>query len=902
MAAARSAGIGAPPPPRRPPPSPLLALVLSLLVAPLPAPADGFAYAPNFVTKIIEGSTGVAPVGLLDVSGGSTGSDDDEGGGGDVATSEADGAVVADFEGRVVTTRFPPEPNGYLHLGHAKAVSFNFAVARAFGGICHMRLDDTNPSKEEERYVRSILEDVRWIQRGARGGFDDDDDDEDGEAKEGEEDAGPWAGGVRKTSDYFELIHDCAVRLIETGEAFVDDLTADEMREYRGTLTEPGKESPYRNRSVEENLDLFAKMRAGDLPDGSCVLRAKIDVSSPNLNMRDPALYRIKHESHQATGDDWCIYPMYDFSHPIADAVEGITHSLCTLEFEDHRPLYDWVAERALEAGLVDCKPRQIEFSRLNLKYTVLSKRKLIQLVDGSHVTGWDDPRMPTLSGARRRGLPPEALRLFCERVGISKSDSNIDFGVLEDCAREVLDGGSPRAFAVLDPLKVTITNWRGSSLEDFEVPRHPKQKELGERTVPFGKSIYIERSDFFDVDGPEGEATGGAPPRGFKRLLPGGKVRLKYAYVISCDDVVRDAATNEPVELLCKVYPETRAGVTPEGEARVKGIIQWVEASTAAHCQVMQYDRLFKVEEPGKESEDFTDDINKDSLKVIQNVVVEPSVAMDALGVIAQIRASSDAPSGKDQLYHSDLTYQFERSGYFALDSTSSPNNLVFNRVTTLRDNWADSANTKGAKSKKKEQSDDGKQKGGRGGQAPVIEDARRVALRAGTIVEVGPHPEADSLILLKLDCGDTNEAGDPEEPRTVVAGLAGKIPFEELMNRKVVCITNLKPAKMRGIESTAMLLAASNGEEGDDEIVQLLDVPASVPNGELLLFENMQPGEPDTMLKSKGALKVWDRIKSKLRVNEQGEATYQDDSIKRIMTSGGPVRVSSLTDCTIG
>lgn len=538
-------------------------------------------------------------------------------------------------------------------------------------------------------------------------------------------------------------------------------------------------------------------------------------------------------------------------------------------------------------------------------RYTVLSKRKLIKLVDESYVTGWDDPRMPTLSGIRRRGFPPSAIRLFCERMGISKSDSNIDFGILEDCAREKLDEDSPRAFAILDPLKVTITNWSSGGLEDFEVPRHPKRDELGDRTVPFGQTVYIERSDFFDLDGPEGEANGNKPPRGFKRLLPGEKVRLKYAYVIQCDEVVRDATTNEPTELLCTVFPETRAGVTPEGEARVKGIIQWVEASTCARVQVMQYDRLFKAEEPGKESGDFTTDINKESLKVVKNVMVEPSVAMDALNMIASIR-NNERSDQVDKKYHSDLTYQFERSGYFALDSSSTEKDLVFNRVVTLRDTWnvAPTNNKKAKQPKNQQNSNDENKKGGGGGDAPVIEDARRIALRAGTILEAGPHPEADSLIVCKLDCGDVNEDGTPEEPRTVVAGLAGKIPLDDLINKKVVCIANLKPAKMRGIESTAMLLAASDGKEGDDETVQLLDVPASVPNGELLSFEGMELGEPDGMLKSKGALKVWDRVKAKLRVNDDGEATYksEDDTVRKIMTSGGPVKVASLTDCFIG
>lgn len=449
-----------------------------------------------------------------------------------------------------------------------------------------------------------------------------------------------------------------------------------------------------------------------------------------------------------------------------------------------------------------------------------------------------------------------------------------------------------------------------GSSIEEFEIPRHPKRTDLGDRTVPFGKSVYIERSDFFDLDGPEGTNNNNKVPAGFKRLLSGDKVRLKYAYVIRCDEVVRDASTNEPVELLCTVFPETRAGATPEGEVRVKGIIQWVEATSAAKCQVMQYDRLFTVEEPGKESGDFTTDINKDSLKVLTNVVVEPSVAFDALKVTAQIRNN---PSSSEKIYHSDLAYQFERSGYYALDSSSTVSNLVFNRVVTLKDAWnvlPTGGDGKKADNNAKTQSSsevgetNNRGGGGGGGQAPVVEDVRRIALRAGTILEAGPHPDADGLIVCKLDCGDVDEDGRPQEPRTVVAGLAGKISFDELINKKVVCIANLKPAKMRGIESTAMLLAASDGKEGDDETVQLLDVPASVPNGELLSFEDLPIGEPDVMLKSKGALKVWDRVKEKLRVNGNGEAVYQDDdnTVRKILTSDGPVKVTSLTDCMIG
>jgi len=892
----------------------LLFIILCLYGGILPS-INGFAYAPNFITKIIESSSGIEPVGLLDITPSKTTDDND---GSQITSVQEEVPVVEvgeEREGREddivvkgpITTRFPPEPNGYLHLGHAKAVSFNFAVARAFQGSdttnsseevkeeergrCHMRLDDTNPTKEDEEYVYSILEDVNWIQRGLSPFTSN--------LEVSEKEQGPWYGPVRKTSDYFHTIYETAIYLIQSGEAFVDELSADEMREYRGSLTEGGQESPYRNRSIDDNLKLFTEMKEGKHPDGKYVLRAKIDMSSPNLNMRDPVLYRIKHEHHQATGDEWCIYPMYDFSHPISDAIENITHSLCTLEFEDHRPLYDWVIERIVQGNIVTSSPRQIEFSRLNLKYTVLSKRKLIKLVDEQYVTGWDDPRMPTLSGVRRRGFPPSSIRLFCERMGISKSDSNIDATILEDCAREVLDEDSPRAFAILDPLKVTITNWE-DDLEEFNVPRHPKRNELGERTVPFGQTVYIERSDYFDLDGPEGQANDNKPPRGFKRLLPNEKVRLKYAYVIKCDEVVRDPSTNEPIELKCTYYPETRAGVTPEGEARVKGIIQWVEASTSSKVQVMQYDRLFKAEEPGKESGDFTTDINKDSLKIIKNVVVEPSVAKDALDTIASI---SDNKSSEDKMYHSDLTYQFERSGYFALDSSSTDNNLVFNRVVTLRDTW-NAPPPRKAKQPKNQQDNNQKKGRGGGGQAPVVEDARRIALRAGTILEAGPHPEADSLIVCKLDCGDFKEDGEADEPRTVVAGLAGKISFDDLVNKKVVCIANLKPAKMRGIESTAMLLAASDGKEGDDETVQLLDVPDSVPNGELLSFEGKEIGEPDGMLKSKGALKVWDRVKAKLRVNDGGEATYADEdgTVRKIMTSGGPVKVSSLTDCIIG
>ena len=635
-------------------------------------------------------------------------------------------------------------------------------------------------------------------------------------------------------------------------------------------------------------------MKNGDCKEGEHVLRAKIDMSSPNINMRDPTLYRIKHESHQETGDQWCIYPMYDFSHPISDALEGITHSLCTLEFEDHRPFYDWTVEKLLPTGLINAKPRQIEFSRLNIQSTVLSKRKLIQLVEQNLVNGWDDPRMPTLSGMRRRGIPPAALRLFCERVGISKADSNIAFSDLEDCVRLKMDDTSRRAFSVLKPLKVTITNWDDDKLEKFEVPRHPKIEEMGNRVIPFGKEVFIERSDFFDLDGPEGEENGGKIPKGYKRFLPGKQVRLRYAYVIQCDEIIRDPSTQEPVEIKCTYLPDTRAGNTPEGMQRVKGIIHWVEGSTGVKCTVNQYDRLFTAEEPGKESGDYLKDLNPESLEVLQDVLVEPSVAEDVKEHLKKMETQPD-------LYPASLAYQFERSGYFALDKEAdSDSNIIFNRVVTLRDTWDATPDKKGDNARNRGRggadSNQGQQKAASG----PVEDVRRVAFRAATIVEVGPHPEADSLLVCKVDCGDVSEDGAPEF-RTVVAGLAGKIPIDELVGKKIVAVTNLKAAKMRGIESTAMLLAASNGEE--EEIVELLNVDESVPNGEILNVEGREASEPDPMMKSKGALKAFDRVKAALKANTDGEAIWTDEegNSHRLVTSAGPVKTKSLKDVVI-
>eukprot|EP00934_Nitzschia_sp_Nitz4_P002815 Nitzschia sp. Nitz4//scaffold7_size249615//134074//136019//NITZ4_001181-RA/size249615-augustus-gene-0.10-mRNA-1//1//CDS//3329558454//2805//frame0 len=599
---------------------------------------NGFALAPNFITKQISQ---------------------------DIAAKE-----------QPVKTRFPPEPNGFLHLGHAKSIFLNWEVARTFGGACNLRMDDTNPSKESQHFVESILDDVKWLQQGVHT--------DDTEV--------PWDGTIKRTSDYFEQIYQCAEILIQQGDAYIDSLTSQDMREYRGTLTEPGRNSPFRERSVQENLQLFREMRSGLHGDGELVLRAKIDMQSPNLNMRDPTLYRIKHEHHQETGDTWCIYPMYDFSHPIADALEGISHSLCTLEFQGHRPLYEWVIEKLLQSKALLNQPQQMEFSRLNIQHNVMSKRKLSQLVEQGHVVGWNDPRLLTISGLRRRGIPPLALQLFCDRIGISKADSNIPFSSLEECVREVMDEKCPRAFGVLKPLKLTITNWE-DGLEDFEVPNHPQNADMGNRTIPFGKEIFIEREDFFDLDGPQGVANGNKKPKGYKRLLPSGKVRLRYAYVVQCDHVIRDPNTNEPIELQCTYFPETRAGFTPPDEKRVKGIIHWVESSTALRCKIHQYDRLFLTEEPGSVSGDFVTDLNPESLKVFDDAMVEPSLTSQVVQCLG---------SGKREGFGSNPSYQFERCGYFALDEGCTDlQNITFNRVATLKDSWA----PKGAKKNTKKQ-----------------------------------------------------------------------------------------------------------------------------------------------------------------------------------------------------
>jgi len=528
-------------------------------------------------------------------------------------------------EGRV-HTRFPPEPNGYLHIGHAKSICLNFGTANEFSGLCNLRFDDTNPAKEDMEYVDSIRESIRWL------GFD-------------------WEDREYYASNYFDQLYEFAVELIRQGKAYVCSLNQEQAREYRGTLTEPGKNSPDRDRSIEENLDLFTRMKNGEFDDGAYTLRAKIDMASPNMNMRDPVLYRIKRLHHHQTGDKWCIYPMYDYTHCISDALENITHSLCTLEFEDHRPLYDWV----LDQLDVPCHPQQIEFARLNINYTVMSKRKLKQLVDEQLVNGWDDPRMPTLDGMRRRGYTPASIRNFCEMVGVTKSNSVVDMGMLEHSLRDDLDKTSPRAMCVLRPLKVTIENYPEEKEEIMTLPGHPKDESMGERHVPFGREIYIDRSDFEEV-----------PPPGFKRLVTGGEVRLRGSYVIRCNDVVKDA-NGEISELKCTL-DEATLGAKPEGR-KVKGVVHWVPAKEALDVEVRLYDRLFNHEAPDSAEGDYRDYINPESLVVLTGCKAEPGL--------------------KDAM--PEARYQFEREGYFCADKKdSSPGKPVFNLTVTLRDTWA--------------------------------------------------------------------------------------------------------------------------------------------------------------------------------------------------------------------
>jgi glutaminyl-tRNA synthetase len=654
------------------------------------------------------------------------------------------------FSGRV-HTRFPPEPNGYLHIGHAKSICINFGLAAEYGGLCNLRFDDTNPTKEEIEYVESIREDVRWL------GFD-------------------WQDREFYASDYFDQLYEWALLLIRKGKAYVCDLSAEEIREYRGTLTEPGRDSPFRNRSVEENLNLFERMRAGEFPDGSRVLRAKIDMTSPNLNLRDPVMYRILRAEHHRTGNKWCIYPTYDWAHGQSDSIEKITHSICTLEFEDHRPLYDWYLD---QLGVYH--PQQIEFARLNLTYTLMSKRKLLALVEGGHVSGWDDPRMPTLSGLRRRGYTPEAIRTFCERIGVAKRDSTVDMALLEHCVREDLNRRAPRVMAVLRPLRVVIDNFPEGRVEELEAVNNPEDPASGTRKIPFSRELYIEREDFMED-----------PPKKFYRLAPGREVRLRYAYFIRCVRVVKDEKTGEVVELHCTYDPATRGGDAQDGR-KVKATLHWVSADQAIEAVVRLYDHLFSRPDPWEEGEgrDFRSFLNPGSLEVLSSCKLEPGLA-------------GAAPGSR---------FQFERLGFFCVDPVEhARGRRVFNRTVTLKDEWA--------KIQKAEKGEDFKASphkaaAGTPPESPppmrpeiTIEDFSRLDLRVGVVREASLVEGADRLVRLKVDLGEGRL-------RQVFAGIRSAYPDPKvLLGRQVMVVANLKPRQMKFGLSEGMILAGVGKE----------------------------------------------------------------------------------------
>ena len=658
--------------------------------------------------------------------------------------------LKANKNGGRVHTRFPPEPNGYLHIGHAKSICLNFKIAEEFGGLCNLRFDDTNPTKEEAEYVESIKEDVRWL------GFD-------------------WGDRLYYASDYFDQLYEYALQLIRDGKAYVCDLSPEEIRAYRGTLTEPGKDSPYRNRSVEENLDLFERMRAGEFEDGACVLRAKIDMASPNLNMRDPVLYRMLHAPHQRTGNKWCIYPTYDFAHGQSDSIEGITHSLCTLEFEDHRPLYDWFITQ-----LRIFAPRQIEFARLNLSFTVMSKRKLLALVQGGHVTGWDDPRMPTLSGMRRRGYTPEAIRTFCERIGVAKKESTVDIGLLEHCLREDLNRRALRRMAVLHPLRVVIDNYPEDQVEYLDAENNPEDPAMGSRNIPFSRVLYIEREDFRED-----------PPKKYFRLAPGREVRLKHAYYITCERVVKDEKTGDVAELHCTYDPETRGGWSRDGR-RVKGTLHWVSAAHAGEAQVRLYDHLFVVPNPGdpKNGADFISLLNPKSLEIVSSCKIEPSLMSATPGT----------------------HFQFLRLGYFCMDAIdSTPERLVFNRSVTLRDTWAkiEKDRHKADPVRKAEEIKEVTPAHGQAGDIKTagdkiaIDDFARVDLRVGVVREAGAVKGAKKLIRLMVDLGEGRL-------RQIFSGVRSAYPDPGVLTgKKVIVVANLKPRQMSFGLSEGMVLA---------------------------------------------------------------------------------------------
>jgi glutaminyl-tRNA synthetase len=683
---------------------------------------------------------------------------------------------AAQRHGGRVATRFPPEPNGYLHIGHAKAICVDFGLAEEFGGTCNLRFDDTNPLTEEVEYVEAIQADIRWL------GFE-------------------WSH-LFYASDYFERLYDLAVKLIERGRAYVDSLSEEQIREYRGDFYKKGKPSPYRDRGVAENLDLFRRMRAGEFPEGAHVLRAKIDLETQNMNLRDPLLYRIRYTPHHRTGKTWCIYPMYDYAHPLSDAMEQITHSICTLEFESHRPLYDWCIREA------EVFPsQQIEFARLNLTYTVMSKRKLAELVQKKLVSGWDDPRMPTLAGLRRRGYTPEAIRAFCERIGVAKTDSLVDVGLLEHGLREDLNRRSPRVMAVLRPLKVVIENFPETEVRQLEAPLHPEDPSQGTRKVPFSRVVYVDRDDFRED-----------PPKDWFRLAPGREVRLRYACLIQCTEVIKDAA-GEVVELRCSWDPGSWGGSAPDGRT-VRGTLHWVSAAHAIPAEVRLYDRLFAVENPGTtEGKSFADEMNPTSLERLSGALLEPYLGNAAVGA----------------------RVQFERLGYFCLDPESAPGRPVWNRTVTLKDGWAKiEAKAGGAgkpAAKPKSASAAGLRPAERAGargtpseqseRTPpdqiTIEDFGRLDLRVGIVREAAQVPEAQKLIRVMVDLGEGRL-------RQIFAGLRGSYPDPSvLVGKRVAVVANLKPRQMKFGLSEGMILAAGGGDR--PHLVVTFDEGAAAP-----------------------------------------------------------------------
>jgi len=660
-----------------------------------------------------------------------------------------------------VHTRFPPEPNGYLHIGHAKSICLNFGIAdENKGALCNLRFDDTNPSKEEVEYVESIKEDIKWL------GFD-------------------WGDRLFYASDYFEQLYEYALQLIKDGKAYVCDLSSQEIKEYRGTLTEKGKESPYRNRSVEENVELFKRMRAGEFPDGSKVLRAKIDMSSPNLNMRDPVIYRILHTSHHRTGDKWRIYPMYDFTHGLSDSIEGITHSICTLEFEDHRPLYDWFLDE-----LKVFHPQQIEFARLNLTYTIMSKRNLLELVESGFVAGWDDPRMPTIVGLRRRGFTPESIRNFCNRIGVAKRDSTVGVALLEHSLREDLNKSAPRVMCVLHPLRVVIDNYPEGQTEELEAINNPEDPDMGKREIPFSRILYIEKDDFRED-----------PPKKFFRLAPGREVRLRYAYFIKCVSVIKDEQTGEITELHCTYDPKTKGGDAPDGR-KVKATLHWVSSEHSLNAEVRLYDHLFTKENPAdnKDGADFKDFLNPNSLEILKSCRVEPSLANAAPGD----------------------NYQFERLGYFSVDNVESTQDvLIFNRSVSLRDTWAkiEKSQKKDSKTGKTDKKNHEPKRDNLEGEKRKdvikppeeisIDDFSKIDLKVAVIKEAGLIDGSDKLIRVMADLGEGRL-------RQIFAGIRSAYPDPgKLIGKKVIVVANLKPRKMKFGISEGMIL--SGGQIGN-------------------------------------------------------------------------------------